>query len=220
MGALPRPDLPPGAHRDLNDALHDLHHRGGWPSLRALAREAGYSHTTVSKAFSSPAAPSWGTLSFREAMGGDTGHFHDLWLAATTPPSAARRVESGMAGRRAELAAVRGHLETGSGLLLVTGEAGIGKTRLVTTAADQADTFVAVGHCLPLSTEVPLPIAEALRALLTADGGEWLGHRSPTAPLTSPMPSAPCSPSSWLTVARPRATRSPVIGCSPVLPWF
>lgn len=175
MGALPRPDLPPGAHRDLNDALHELHHRGGWPSLRALAREAGYSHTTVSKAFSSPAAPSWGTLELLvEAMGGDTGHFHDLWLAATTPPSAARRVESGIAGRRAELAAVRGHLETGSGLLLVTGEAGMGKTRLVTTAADQVDTFVAVGHCLPLSTEVPLlPIAEALRALLTADQGQW-----------------------------------------------
>ena len=31
MGALPRPDLPPGPRRDLNDALHDLHHLAGWP---------------------------------------------------------------------------------------------------------------------------------------------------------------------------------------------
>ena len=40
----------------------------------------------------------------------------------------------------------------------MTGEAGIGKTRLVTTAAARTapDTFVAVGHCLPLSTEVEL----------------------------------------------------------------
>ena len=54
MGALPRPDLPPGPQRDLTDALHGLHHRAGWPCLRTLAREAGVSHTTVSKVFSSP----------------------------------------------------------------------------------------------------------------------------------------------------------------------
>ena len=36
MRPLPRPDLPPGPHRDLVDALHDLHHRDGWPSLRVL----------------------------------------------------------------------------------------------------------------------------------------------------------------------------------------
>jgi hypothetical protein len=35
MGALPRPELPPGPHRDLVDALHGLHHRAAWPSLRA-----------------------------------------------------------------------------------------------------------------------------------------------------------------------------------------
>ena len=49
MGALPSPDLPPGAHHDLVRGLHDLHHRAGWPSLRALARRTGVSHTTVSK---------------------------------------------------------------------------------------------------------------------------------------------------------------------------
>jgi Tfp pilus assembly pilus retraction ATPase PilT len=33
-----------------------------------------------------------------------------------------------MDGRAAELAVVRRHFDTGSGLLLITGEAGIGKT--------------------------------------------------------------------------------------------
>ena len=41
MGALPSPDLPPGAHQDLVRALHELHHRAGWPSLRSLARRKG-----------------------------------------------------------------------------------------------------------------------------------------------------------------------------------
>ena len=75
MSALPRPSLPPGPHRDLVERLHDLHHRAGWPSLRALARETGVSHTTVSKAFSTATLPTWGTLELLvEALGlgGDT----------------------------------------------------------------------------------------------------------------------------------------------------
>ena len=40
MGALPRPDVPTGPHRDLVDALHALHHRAGWPSLRVMAGQA------------------------------------------------------------------------------------------------------------------------------------------------------------------------------------
>ncbi|MBD3944310.1 ATP-binding protein [Nocardioides ganghwensis] len=173
MSALPRPDLPPGPHRDLVTALHDLHHRAGWPSLRTLARETGVSHTTVSKTLSSPTLPSWGTLELIvEAMGGDTTHFHDLWLTASTPidgaatPSATR-----ITGRITELAAVRRHLETGTGLLLVTGEAGIGKTTLIRAAVEQAGAFVTLGHCLPMSTEAPLmPVADALRTILDADG--------------------------------------------------
>src|SRR6188472_3122539 len=62
VSALPRPDLPPGPQRDLVDALHDLHHRAGWPSLRAMAKQAGCSHTTVSKVFSSPQLPAWGNV--------------------------------------------------------------------------------------------------------------------------------------------------------------
>ena len=171
MSALPRPDLPPGPHRDLVAALHDLHHRAGWPSLRTLARETGVSHTTVSKAFSQPALPSWGTLELLvEAMGGDTTTFHVLWLAASDPAGSGQDAGRRIAGRRAEFDVVRRHLETGTGLLLVTGEAGIGKTKLVTTAVEPTDTFVAVGHCLPLSSEIPLlPIADCVRSLREHD---------------------------------------------------
>ncbi len=180
MGALPRPDVPPGGQRDLIDALHDLHHHAGWPSLRALAREAGCSHTTVSAVFSSPRLPSWGTLELLvEALHGDTDHFHDLWLAASTPDGQRPASVARIAGRRDELAAVRHHLETGTGLLLVTGEAGIGKTALVTTAADAVRDHVLVptGHCLPLSSEAPmLPLVEVLSAMHEHRDGSWLGE--------------------------------------------
>ena len=76
MSALPRPDLPPGAHRDLVEALHDLHHRAGWPSLRTLAKAAACSHTTVSKVFSSATLPVWGNVELLvEAMSGDVEEF-------------------------------------------------------------------------------------------------------------------------------------------------
>ncbi|HQR26432.1 MAG TPA: AAA family ATPase [Nocardioides sp.] len=178
MGALPRPDIPPGPQRELNDALHDLHHRVGWPSLRVLARAAGCSHTTVSAVFSSPRLPSWGVVEVLvEAMDGDVGHFHALWLAASAPLSAASGSQPRIAGRRDELAVVRRHLESGSGLLLVAGEAGMGKTRLVSTAVtmDTESVFVASGTCLPLSTEVPfLPVSDVLHAVHAVDGGRWV----------------------------------------------
>ena len=107
MSALPRPDLPPGPHRELVDALHDLHHRAGWPSLRALAAATGVSHTTVSKVFSSPALPSWGTLELLvEAMDGDGARFHDLWVRGIEahrrdrPCCATDRRTQARAGRR------------------------------------------------------------------------------------------------------------------------
>ena len=188
MGALPRPDLAPGPARDLNDALHDLHHRAGWPSLRTMASDAGCSHTTVSHALSGPRLPAWGIVEVLvDAMGGDVPAFHDLWLAASAPRPG-EEPPPRIAGRAAELGAVRRHLEAGEGLLLVTGEAGMGKTRLVTTARGTTDVFVATGACLPLSSDVPLlPIADALRVVYESDGGQWLKEAlTDTAPYVTP----------------------------------
>ena len=181
MGALPRPDLEPGPQRDLNDALHALHHRAGWPSLRNLGRDAGCSHTTVSHVFSSPKPSRWGVIELLvEAMGGDAAEFHDLWLSASSPESAHCGCRPyAIAGRKTELATVRRHLETGAGLLLVTGEAGIGKTKLVSTAVALVapDVFVATGSCLPLSSEAPLmPVADALRSVYESDGAQVAGQ--------------------------------------------
>jgi hypothetical protein len=178
MTGLPRPDLPSGHHRELNDALHDLHHRAGWPSLRTLANAAGCSHTTVSTAFSSPRLPNWGLVELLvEAMDGDTAQFHQLWVAASSPATDQTAAAPRIAGRRAELAVVRRHLESGTGLLLVTGEAGIGKTRLLQAAAQLVgdQCFVATGCCLPLATQVPLlPVADLLRSVHDHDSGAWL----------------------------------------------
>ncbi|MFC7723908.1 ATP-binding protein [Nocardioides sp. GCM10028917] len=179
MGALPSPVLPPGSHRDLVHALHALHHGAGWPSLRLLARHAGVSHTTVSKVFSSSVLPPWGTVELLvEAMGGSRSEFHALWLAASSADDDAAPAPSpGIAGRRAELAVVRDHLDGHGGLLVVTGEAGIGKSTLVDAAAALTDTRVAVGRCLPFSTEVPLmPVVELLRSIHDADDGRWIGE--------------------------------------------
>ncbi len=178
MSALPRPDVPPGSHRDLVDALHALHHQAGWPSLRTLARAIGVSHTTVSKTFSTATLPSWGTLELLVlAMDGDPVQFRDLWVSATTTTGATASglPQPRIAGRRAELTALRRHLASGDGLLLVVGEAGIGKSTLIEAAAASTDIFVAIGHCLPLSTAVPLmPIADALRTVAAHDDGRWL----------------------------------------------
>ncbi|HZN20782.1 MAG TPA: tetratricopeptide repeat protein [Micromonosporaceae bacterium] len=89
MAALPRPPVPEGPVRALFDALHALHHRAGWPSLRVIAKDVGCSHTTVSAAFSEPRVPRWGLLELIvESLGGDTELFHRLWLAASTAESA------------------------------------------------------------------------------------------------------------------------------------
>jgi tetratricopeptide (TPR) repeat protein len=111
-----------------------------------------------------------------EAMDGDVHEFRELWLAASAPPEGRVSEALRIAGRTDELTAVRRHLESGSGLLLVTGEAGLGKTRLVSTAvAAVPDVFVAAGSCLPLSTDVPLlPIGDLLRAAYDVDAGQWL----------------------------------------------
>ena len=139
--------------------------------MRALARDASCSHTTVSHVFSSPRLPSWGTVELLvEAMDGSTADFHQLWLAAERAGRGGATGCARIAGRKAELDVVRRHLETGTGLLLVTGEAGMGKTKLVSTAAELADAQVVTGHCLPLSSAVPLlAIGDVLRAVAVSE---------------------------------------------------
>lgn len=178
MGVLTRPDLPPGVERDLVEALHDLHLRAGRPSLRALASQVGCSPTTVSAVFSSGRLPTWGVLELVvEAMQGDVDAFRGLWLAASSRDGVPAARGPGIAGRREELATVRRHLTRGTGLLLVSGEAGIGKTHLVraAVAGTAGDLFVATGACLPLSGAVPLlPISDLLRSVHALDGGQWV----------------------------------------------
>ena len=173
MAALSRPQLPPGAGRDFIDALHDLHHRAGWPSLRSIAREVGCSATTVSSLFSSTRLPTWGLLELVvEAMDGDVEMFRELWCAAGEPQQPLGPRPLRLAGRRHELGVLRRHVSGGAGrLLLVTAEAGMGKTRLVSAAHGLADdVFVASGSCLSLSTEVPLlPVAELLQSVFERD---------------------------------------------------
>jgi tetratricopeptide (TPR) repeat protein len=166
---LPRPDLAAGAHRDLVRELHELHHRAGWPSLRALSAAAGCSPTTVSSAFSEPRLPRWGLLELLvEAMSGDVDRFHALWLAAGSPePSPAR---TAVVGRRDEIDALRRHARS-EGLLLVEGEPGIGKSALVARAVAELRTeqgvVVGKGHALPLSGHEPLlPLTDALGEML------------------------------------------------------
>ena len=178
MGALPSPVLPPGAHQDLVRALHELHHGAGWPSLRSLARHTGVSHTTVSKVFSSSVLPPWGTLELLvEAMGGSRSEFHALWLAASV--GGRRRGSRAVPRDRRSPRRARRSCATTSdgdgGLLVVTGEAGIGKSTLVDAAASLAGGYVAVGRCLPFSTEVPLmPVVELMRSIHDADDGRWI----------------------------------------------
>jgi predicted ATPase len=81
-----------------------------------------------------------------------------------------------LVGRRAELAFLTEALAPGSGprAVVLVGEAGVGKTRLVTEAvrrANDAGVRVLAGGCLPLSDSVPfLPITQALHGLGAAGG--------------------------------------------------
>jgi predicted ATPase len=61
--------------------------------------------------------------------------------------------------------------------LLVVGEAGVGKSRLVGAGVDavRADTAVLIGGCLPLSEGRPfLPVVDVLRGMAEVEGGRLL----------------------------------------------
>jgi predicted ATPase len=82
---------------------------------------------------------------------------------------------AGLVGRREELATLVAAM-TGSGehrVALVTGDAGIGKTRLVweaCSAAQREGVVVLTGACMPMSAALPfLPITDALQGMLLAE---------------------------------------------------
>ena len=77
------------------------------------------------------------------------------------------------AGREREVSELRAALGGGSRLVLVAGDAGIGKTRFVTEGL--RGTLSVWGACLPLTEKLPfLPVAEALDALSRLDDGALL----------------------------------------------
>ena len=79
----------------------------------------------------------------------------------------------GLVARSGERAHLQGALERaregGGSLVLVAGEAGIGKTRLIGSVADGADALVLRGAALQGGTPPYGPVAEALRCGLRAD---------------------------------------------------
>jgi predicted ATPase len=88
--------------------------------------------------------------------------------------------DAALAGRVGELRAVSELLGGGSerAAMLIMGEAGVGKSRLVAAAADavtRAGTVVVTGWCLPLSDGLPfLPVIDVLSALGKVDEGRLL----------------------------------------------
>lgn len=90
-------------------------------------------------------------------------------------------------GRRSELIRFAGALEDSARAVLVIGEAGIGKTRLVEEATRRAGSALGMltlrGGCLPLATKLPLlPIADVLRDLAVVDAGRLLRSTVDAAP--------------------------------------
>lgn len=85
--------------------------------------------------------------------------------AATLLPAAAAPARPGLIGRTAELAAVLDAAASG-GMVLIEGEAGIGKTRLLDTVAARLGEDVVRVACFEL--ERSLPLAPLLQALLRA----------------------------------------------------
>jgi tetratricopeptide (TPR) repeat protein len=85
---------------------------------------------------------------------------------------------AGFVGRERELSSLRGALGGDARLLLVTGDAGVGKTRFVgegMRSAAAGGMVSVLGGCLPLAGKLPLlPVADALGGLSRLDGGRLL----------------------------------------------
>src|SRR5215475_2110319 len=89
-------------------------------------------------------------------------------------------------GRAGELSQLLGALGGDVRLVLVVGDAGVGKTRFVAEGMDRAAAagmVVARGECLPLAGTLPLlPLRAALGELARLDGGRLLTAALDAAP--------------------------------------
>jgi DNA-binding CsgD family transcriptional regulator/tetratricopeptide (TPR) repeat protein len=89
-------------------------------------------------------------------------------------------------GREGELSRLVGALRGDARLVLVVGDAGVGKTRFAgegMARAAAAGIVTARGECLPLAGTLPLlPITQALRELAEPDGGRLLEEALTAAP--------------------------------------
>ena len=87
----------------------------------------------------------------------------------------------GLVGREGELSRLLGALGGDARLVLVVGDAGVGKTRFVAEGMDRAAAAGMVmvrGECLPLAGTLPLlPVRAALGELARLDGGRLLAAR-------------------------------------------
>ena len=92
----------------------------------------------------------------------------------------------GFVGRERELARLEGALGGDARLILVVGDAGVGKTRFAGEGMRRAAAggmVCVVGTCLPLARELPLlPVADALGELSRLDDGGLLGSALDTVP--------------------------------------
>jgi DNA-binding CsgD family transcriptional regulator/tetratricopeptide (TPR) repeat protein len=93
-------------------------------------------------------------------------------------------------GREIELSRLAGALGGDARMVLVVGDAGVGKTRFageVMARAAAAGMVMVRGECLPLAEKLPLlPVAEALGELSRLDDGELLEAALAMAPLYVP----------------------------------
>jgi class 3 adenylate cyclase/tetratricopeptide (TPR) repeat protein len=95
-------------------------------------------------------------------------------LAASAPPGSRQRARTPLVGRDAEVGLLRSIVDVAlvrrrAHLVLVSGGAGVGKSRLVSEvarhAAEEHHAKVLTGRCVPYGEDVWWPIAETIRAV-------------------------------------------------------
>src|SRR5215475_1219877 len=117
-------------------------------------------------------------------------------------------------GREGELSRLESVLAERARLVLVVGDAGIGKTRFVAEGLVRASAggmLTVGGGCLPLAVKPPLlPVADALGELSRLDGG---------APFEAALEAAPPYVRPELARLLPRLAASEPVEAEPVEAW-